>query len=84
MEEMKTEMKELRGDVKELLQRSAVHNQILQEHKNFSIALQNEQKIIKAQLDPLMKDHHLIATILKVAGAVMVAIIGKWVVGQLL
>lgn len=78
------DIKEIKEDVKELLQRSAVHNQILAEHKAYSIALQNEQKVIKAQIEPLIKDHHLIALFLKACGAILIGVTVQAVVRHFL
>ena len=80
------DIQEIKSDVKELLQRSAVHNQILAEHKNFSIALQNEQRMLKehmdakalltdAKIDPLIKSHHTNAQVLKVVGAIGIGLV---------
>lgn len=72
--EIKADVKEIKTDIKALTQLTAVHNQILQEHKGYSQALQNEQRVINAKIEPLIKDHYLISIVLKIAGAVLVGV----------
>lgn len=69
---------ELKSDVKELLQRSAVHNALLAEHKNFSIALQNEHRLIRTELVPIKEHIHLVGTILKIGGMILAGVVVQW------
>lgn len=72
---MDHDIKEIKADVKELLQRSAVHNQILQEHKAYSIALQAEQRVIHTELVPI-KDHVKLMTLcLKLGGTLLMGVL---------
>ncbi len=64
------DIKEIKQDVKTLLLQSAVHNQILAEHKNFSIALQTEQKILHAEMEPIKKHVYLVDSVLKTSGMI--------------
>lgn len=77
------DIQEIKADVKVLLQSSAVHNALLAEHKNFSIALQNEQKIIKTELAPIKSHVHLMNVILKVLGVLSTGLLLQVLIHQL-
>lgn len=81
---MESDIKEIKSDVKVLLQQSAVHNEILREHKNFSIALQQEQKLISERIRPIEKHVDLVGKILKISGAVFVGVMIEILVSLLL
>lgn len=81
MDEM---IREIRQDVKQLLVQSAVHNEILSEHKNFSVALQNEQKTIHAKLEPLQEHVSIMNKVLKGMGGLAIALIVQAIVRLLL
>lgn len=75
---------EIRQDVKQLLVQSAVHNQILAEHKNFSIALQKEQAVQKQTIAPLIEHVSLMNKLGKGLGAILIVLIGQALVRLLL
>lgn len=69
------DMQELKKDVKELLQRSAVHNELLRTHEARSIALQNSQDRLSDRLAPIEKHVDLVNILGKVTGAVVVGFV---------
>lgn len=66
------DIKEIKADVKSLLQQSAVHNQILLEHKQYSQALQKEQEVLKARIEPIEKQSNLISIAFKGIGLITI------------
>ncbi len=65
------DIKEIKADVKVLLQQGAVHNQILLEHKAYSVALQGEQKVINERIRPIEQHVIVMSTLLKILGGLM-------------
>lgn len=81
---MEADIQEIKKDVKQLLVQSAVHNQVLIEHKNFSIALQAEQKIQRAEIDPLKTQSQLLNSLAKILVALFVGFAGQYLVNKAL
>ena len=82
--EDQTLLQEVRADVKKLVTQGAIHNTLLQEHKNFSIALQNEQKILRAQIDPVLQERKVTILVLKAIGTMAVGVAVQWLIQHLL
>lgn len=68
------DIKEIKQDVKVLLQQSAVHNELLRTHENRSLALQASQEKLEIKLEPIEKSMYVINMIFKGLGAVAVAV----------
>lgn len=81
---MHEDIKELKADVKILVQQSAVHNEILRTHESRSIALQEEQKVLHAQLEPIKEHVALVSKVLKVLGAVAIGALTQAVIRYLI
>lgn len=62
------DIKEIKADVKELLQRSAVHNEILRTHESRSLALQAGQEKLDLRILPLEKHSSMMSGSLKFIG----------------
>lgn len=85
-------VKEIRQDVKELLQRSAVHNELLREHERRSIALQSGLELQKTEVDARLKPieihvsnvENVVKGVLKVVGGAAIVLIGQALVRILL
>lgn len=76
--------KEIRQDVKELLQRSAVHNELLRTHEARSLALQAGQEKLETRLQPIEEHVSLMNRVAKVLGAVVAGLIVQALVRLLL
>ena len=74
LKDIKTSLEKLETHTFELVKQGAVHNVILQEHKNFSLALQQEQRLIKKELEPIKEHVHFVSIVLKAFGALLVGI----------
>lgn len=72
---MSDDIKEIKTDVKELLQRSAVHNELLREHERRSIQLERRQDAIDTRLSPMEKHQHWINIVLGALGAVLIGFV---------
>lgn len=72
--DIKEDLKEIKQDVKTLLERSAIHNQILAEHKAYSLALQAEQKVLHAELEPIKKHVVIVDACAKILLAIFVGV----------
>lgn len=70
---MDADMQEIKADIKELLQRSAVHNELLRTHESRSIALQTAQDKLSDRIKPIEKHVDLVNVFGKVAGGILVA-----------
>lgn len=62
------DLQEIKSDVKELLQRSAVHNELLRTHESRSIALQESQKLLDGRIKPIELHVHFVNLALKTLG----------------
>ena len=71
------DIKEIKADVKELLQRSAVHNELLRTHEARSLSLQAGQDKLDLRLQPVEKHVYLLELILKLCGVLLIGVIGK-------
>lgn len=69
------DLKELKMDVKELLQRSAVHNELLRTHENRSLALQSSQEKLSDRMTPIEKHVSLINAVGKVVSVIFVGVL---------
>ena len=72
---MSTDLQEVKQDVKELLQRSAVHNELLRTHEARSLALQASQKELDQRLNPIEKHVNLVDKALKGLGLIVTGVI---------
>lgn len=81
---MHEDIKELKADVKLLVSQSAVHNEILRTHESRSIALQEEQKVLHAQLEPIKEHVALVSRVLKILGAVCIGALTQAVIRYLI
>jgi hypothetical protein len=72
------DMKELKQDVKEILQRTAIHNQLLQEHERRSLALERRQDSYQAQLEPVKKHVDFVNMVLKAFGGLALLVLGQY------
>jgi hypothetical protein len=77
---MHEDIKELKADVKMLVQQGAVHNELLRQHEARSLALQDEQKAVRLELEPVKEHVALVGKILKVLGAVFVGAVTQAIV----
>lgn len=77
-------VKEIRQDVKELLQRSAVHNELLREHERRSLALQSGQERLDERMKPVEQHVGVVSAVLKIAGSAAIIFIGQALVRLLL
>lgn len=68
------DLKEIKADVKELLQRSAVHNELLRTHENRSLALQAGQEKLENRIKPIESHVDLISTLGKLSGLILVGV----------
>ncbi len=68
------DIQEIKADVKELLQRSAVHNEILRTHEARSLALQAGQDKIDTRLEPIEKHVNLVNVLSKLAAAILAGV----------
>lgn len=64
------DLQEIKADVKELLQRSAVHNELLRTHESRSLALQKGQELLDTRIKPIEIHVHFINTALKAIGVI--------------
>lgn len=55
MDTLKEDMREIKADLKELIKQGARHNIMLETHEARSLALQQEQKLQAARLEPIQK-----------------------------
>lgn len=81
---IKDSLEKVESHTLELVKQSAVHNVILQEHKNFSISLQNEQKMMRQELEPIKQHVHFVTLFLKALGAVVVGLAIEFLVKKLI
>lgn len=77
------DLHELKADVKEILQRTAVHNELLRTHEARSLALQEGQKFLDIRLKPIETHVHFVNLALKLLGTVVTGGC-VYLVGQLL
>lgn len=79
LKKISEEVSEIREDQLELLKQSAVHNHILKEHESRSLALQEQIKLNKVELDarlaPIQKHVDFINSIGKL-GSIIAASVG--------
>lgn len=78
------ELKEIRDDIKELLQRSAVHNELLRTHEARSLALQKGQELLDVRIKPLETQAHSINMILKALGVILTGSAGGALIAGLI
>lgn len=82
------DMQELKSDVKELLQRSAVHNELLRTHEARSLALQEGQKSLDVRIKPIETHVHFVNLFLKLFGTIctggLVYLLGQLLIRHLL
>jgi hypothetical protein len=70
---LKTDVKEIKQDVKQMLQEQARHNEILRTHEARSLTLQEAQSVQKAEVTKL-KEHDKLWT--KLAAILAAALVG--------
>ncbi len=62
------DLQEIKVDIKELLQRSAVHNELLRTHESRSLALQKGQETLDSRIKPIEMHVHFVTLSLKALG----------------
>lgn len=81
MDEIKQDVKEMKGHLIELLKQGAVHNHLLKEHEARSVALQQLVLMHKREADnrlvPIERTVHWISILAKFLGAVAVYVASK-------
>jgi hypothetical protein len=77
-------VKDVEGRQIEMIAKQAEHTVVLQEHKNYSLALQKEQEKINIRIEPIEKTHHLVTLFLKGAGMILVGLVVQYCVKRLL
>ena len=77
---MEKDIQEIKVDLKALLLQGARHNVLLEQHEARSLALQAQQELLSAQLQPVQKHVDLVNTLSKVVGAVLVGVLVHWAV----
>lgn len=70
MEFLSQDVQEIKKDVKELLQRSAVHNELLKIHEARSLALQKGQEFLDVRMKPLETQATVLGVVLKSLGVI--------------
>lgn len=78
------DLQELKSDVKEILQRSAVHNELLRQHEARSLALQAAQEKLDTRLEPVEDHVKLMNRGAKIIGAILVGLVIQLAVKKLL
>lgn len=81
---MHDDIQEIKKDVKQLLVQSAIHNQILAEHKAYSLALQKEQEVQREQLKPLTQHVRFMGILLKAIGTLSIGVLIQAIVRKYL
>ncbi len=66
---------EIKSDIKEILQRTAVHNELLRTHENRSLALQASQEKLSDRIIPIEKHVALLNVIGKIAAAILTGVL---------
>jgi|688.fasta_scaffold448741_2 hypothetical protein len=86
--EMHEDIKEIRGDVKELIVRQAEHNVILKQHEQRSTTLEAQvslkEKELFERLKPIEKHVNLVDATFKISGILFGAASGAYVILQIL
>ena len=77
-------IKKVEDRVIELIAKQSEHNVILQEHKQYSVALQAEQQSIKERLVPIQRHVTLMEAILKIVGLTSVAVLAQFLIRRFL
>lgn len=77
MDAIKTDLSEIKQDVKELIKQGAVHNELLRQHEARSLALQQEQKVQAQRFIPLEKQNDINRYIFGALGTLALAVLGK-------
>lgn len=78
------DIKEIKADVKELLQRTAIHNELLRTHESRSLALQAGQEKISDRITPIEKHVSMVQGGLKLIGLIAtIAVISEGIVSLL-
>jgi hypothetical protein len=72
MQELKQDVKEIKTQIVELVKQGAVHNHLLKEHERRSLALESQMKPVQRHVDWVEK-------VLKISGAVMLALIIQYI-----
>lgn len=78
------DLQEIKADIKQLLQQSAVHNQILSEHKAYSLALQREQAVLGERIKPIERHVVIMGWMLKIPGAIFIGVSVQYIVKKLM
>lgn len=80
MDDLRQDLKEIKALLMDLIREDAKHNEILRTHEARSIALQQEVKLLEAQLNPIRDHVSFVEKLLKFLGAVAVIAAGQWLI----
>lgn len=70
MDQLKEEMREIRADIKKLLEQGAVHNELLRTHEARSLELKSRQDLIGRRLEPVEEHVKFVSSFLKWMGGI--------------
>lgn len=71
------DLKEIKQDVKEILQRTAVHNELLREHERRSLALEKRQDAHETEMAPIKQHVRFVDAGLKIIGSLALLALGQ-------
>lgn len=72
------DLAELKQDVKEILQRTAIHNELLREHERRSLALEKRQEVHETEMAPIKHHVRFVDAGLKIVGSLALLALGQY------
>ena len=80
MDELKSDVKEIKGKVDQLVTLGAVHNHLLKEHEARSIALQKQVELNKLELDKRLNPVEMHVHFINIAAKIVLTL-GGFILG---
>jgi hypothetical protein len=77
MDEIKDDIREIKGHVLDLVKQGAIHNELLKEHERRSLALEDRQDTLDTRIMPLERYVGWTNIIIKSLGAILIGVIIK-------